>query len=390
MQYPVKHISSELPRAPALGPTAGSLVTILDALLCTGWGSLTATSGSISGGIATLNFAEVETFRADEVVLIQGADPAALNGEARVLTQSANKITVATSAADGPISGTVTVKYAPAGWEIVFSGTNKRAYRPTSMQAPPWLYWVDDTQPNYARWCIYESMSDVDTGAGRCPTDAQMPGGGYMVKWSIGSPAMTYYHAAADALAMLIVARNGPYAGTNTSARIRGFGMPVRWPSGGAPSPWSAFISCGSSNSGGYGFGALGESSDGYMGDATGGMIYRLRAANGNVGAVAMNTRAVAGGYNGASGDDGTFGALSAQPEGRLLLSPIAMSDMESLVPGVLSVPQAGAYSAFAQGAELAGAGLLAGRRLLAVRAGSRGTNNAAGVCFVDLTGSWR
>lgn len=390
MQYPVKHISSELPRAPVMGPTAGSFVSVLDALLVTGWGPLTVTAGSITNGIATLQFAEVETFGVDEVVLIQGATPSLLNGEARVLTQTANKITVATSAPDGPITGTPVVKYAPAGWEIVFSDTHKRAYRPTDPQAPPWLYWVDDTAANHARWRIYESMTDIDTGVNPCPTDAQISGGGYMVKWSTGSPASTYYHAAADSMAVLVAARNGTYATAASPVRIRGFGMPVRWPDGGTPNPWAAFISCGLAGSGGYGFGGFDCSAGGDSASGNGGWTYRLRAPSGAFGAQQTLTRAVVGGWDTTSGADGNFGDLSAQPQGKLLLSPLLLGDVESQVPGVLYVPQ-NAYSSFAQGETLAGAGALAGRRLLAIRAGHRGNPGSnAGVCFIDLTGPWR
>lgn len=372
--------------APVLGNTAGSLVAVLDALLVNGWGALTATSGVIADGIATFNFAETDTFNADEVVLIAGASPPELNGEARVLAKGINTISIATTAEDGPITGPATVKYAPAGWAIALSDGNRRAYRHTDPSGPAWYYWVDDSASNYARWRIFESMEDLDTGITPCPTEAQMAGGGYMIKWTSGAPASTFYEAAADPLAVLLGARNGGF--TNLAVRVRGFGLPVNVYGSGDANPWSAFISCGYSTSGGYGYGSLLDSSESYTAGNVGGQVYCVRNPAGTAYSATVNVRAVSGGYNVTSGNYGTWGALSAG--GTVLLSPLLLTGHMSVVPGAYFVPQSGAYSHFNQSDILAGVGALAGRRLLAIRAGGRGNLDANGVAFIDMTGPWR
>lgn len=74
-----------------------------------------------------------------------------------------------------------------AGWTKDFSGTNLATYRaPTGNR----MYLrVDDTGTQTARVRGYETMSDVNTGTGPFPTDAQVSGGAYFYKSSAASAA---------------------------------------------------------------------------------------------------------------------------------------------------------------------------------------------------------
>lgn len=77
---------------------------------------------------------------------------------------------------------------AAAGWAKVFSATNKAVYRP-SHGSRYYLRVLDDGSDGtngarLARVRGYESMSDVDTGAGPFPADAQVSGGLYVGKSS--------------------------------------------------------------------------------------------------------------------------------------------------------------------------------------------------------------
>ena len=71
---------------------------------------------------------------------------------------------------------------AAAGWTEEFSGTNKGVLRPS--HGNRFRCRVDDTGTTTARIRGYESMSDVDTGTGEFPTDAQVSGGMYIGKSS--------------------------------------------------------------------------------------------------------------------------------------------------------------------------------------------------------------
>lgn len=66
------------------------------------------------------------------------------------------------------------------GWEKVFSGTNKAAYRSLDVDGTRLYLRVDDTPLGHARIVGYETMSDVDTGTGPFPTAAQFSGGMYI------------------------------------------------------------------------------------------------------------------------------------------------------------------------------------------------------------------
>ena len=69
-----------------------------------------------------------------------------------------------------------------AGFSIAFSGTNKAVYRPDDVEDPRLFLRVDDSFGSNARIRGYETMSDVDTGTGLFPTEAQVSGGFYFYK----------------------------------------------------------------------------------------------------------------------------------------------------------------------------------------------------------------
>lgn len=181
MTYPVKHLHSELPGAPVVSGTAGSRIAMLDAVLCNGWGLLTAQSASVSSGVCTLNFATSHAFEPDIVALVAGAGTAAINGEQRISATGSNSVSFAAPGVPaGPVSGTITIKVAPAGWEKVYSGTNKAAYRSLSPDSTRAYLRVDDTNARYARLRGYATMTDIDTGTNPTPSDDQLAGGVYL------------------------------------------------------------------------------------------------------------------------------------------------------------------------------------------------------------------
>lgn len=165
MSTPVKWFTSDMAGAPVLSGTAGALIAVLDACLVTGFNTKTLTSLVVSGGVATATVALGHGFVANAVVLIAGATPAALNGEACVSVVSANVFTFPTTAPDGPATGTITAKLAPAGWSKAFSGSNKAVYRADAVDGRRFYYRVDDTGTYDAPLRGYRTMTDVDTGA---------------------------------------------------------------------------------------------------------------------------------------------------------------------------------------------------------------------------------
>jgi hypothetical protein len=87
-----------------------------------------------------------------------------------------------TGIADQTATGTIAAKRAPAGFEKAFSGTNLAAYRSLDVEGTRLYCRIDDTATNSARIRGYETMTDVSTGEGLFPTDAQISGGGHVYK----------------------------------------------------------------------------------------------------------------------------------------------------------------------------------------------------------------
>jgi len=208
----VKYFHSELPGAPVLSGTAGSRIAVLDACLVSGWGLLTATAASVTAGVCTVTFAGTHSFEPLSVALIAGAGPAAVNGEQRITATSTNTISFAVSGvADGAVSGTITAKLAPAGW-VKLSGTNKAAYKSGNPSASQCWARIDDTGTTYARIRAYETMSDVDTGTGPTPTDAQNSGGLYVGASNTGNLTQKKWIVVADDKRVwLLIARYSAY-----------------------------------------------------------------------------------------------------------------------------------------------------------------------------------
>lgn len=226
----VKFITENMPGAPVLSGTAGALISVLDALLVTGFGLRTATSVTVAGGVATVTLASnaQNANLLHSVILVDGvaAPMADLNGEQRVTAAGTTTLQFATAVADGTATGTITVKSAPAGWEKLYSGTNKAVYRSTHVQSAKHCLRVDDTGTTSARVVGYETMTDVDTGVGPFPTAAQMSGGGYWWKSIDATATARGYFFAADPR-MLLAAPRPSGVGAALSANVRGFGDPI-------------------------------------------------------------------------------------------------------------------------------------------------------------------
>lgn len=198
MSTAVKFFHSEMPSAPVLSGTAGSLLAILDACLVNGWGLMTATSVVVSGGVATANFSSSHVFEPGRVALVSGATPSGLNGEQRLTATAANSVSWPTTVPDGTATGTITLKLAPAGWVKPFSSGNVAAYKSGSPSASGCYARIDDSGTTTARLRAFESMTDVDTGVGPTPTDVQQSGGLYIYKSEAASSSPRKWMVVAD------------------------------------------------------------------------------------------------------------------------------------------------------------------------------------------------
>lgn len=173
----VKYFNFDFSGAPTLNGLAGSLIAVLDACLVNGFNVRPVSSFAVVGGVGTINFPTAgHGFGKHQVVQISGANDDACNGDYRVTAVTSTSITVdATGVADGAVasSGGLAAKIAPAGWQKAFSDVNLGAYKSAAADATGMILRVDDTVGLVARVRGFESMTDINTGVGKFPTDAQ-------------------------------------------------------------------------------------------------------------------------------------------------------------------------------------------------------------------------
>jgi hypothetical protein len=160
----------------------------LDAVLVNGFNLKAIDSLTFTGGIATATISSGHLYQVDQVLLLSGAEQPQYNGELRVLSTTATTFTFAvdgTPQSPATTQSSLQVKVAPLGFQIAFTGTNKRVYRSQNINGPRTFLRVDNsldpvyttTYAKYAKVTIAEAMTDIDTfgSGGRAPYDVSSP-----------------------------------------------------------------------------------------------------------------------------------------------------------------------------------------------------------------------
>lgn len=173
--------------APVLNNAAGSLVSVLDACLVTGFNSLGVTNLQVVSNVCTATTSANHGFQIGQRVLIAGASTPTLNGNKTVVSApTATTFTFAVTQSDvSETPGSASVKRTPLGWLKEFSGTNKAVYKMTDVASYDQRLRVDDSTAGIdARVIGVENPTTVDAYSDAFPTNAQLSGGGY---WSRGA-----------------------------------------------------------------------------------------------------------------------------------------------------------------------------------------------------------
>ncbi|CAN7580059.1 hypothetical protein [Variovorax paradoxus] len=390
----VKNFNSTMSGMPPYNGVAGSTIALLDAVLVNGVDLKNANSLVVAGGVATLAFTGAHSAQLDSVILVSGSSIAALNGEQKVTAVGAGIVRFATAAADGAASGSITFKMAPAGWEKVYSGPNKAVYRSLDPASTKMLLRVDDSAAQWARVVGYESMSDIDTGAGLFPTTAQLAGGGYWAKSMIASAAAVPWVIHADSRIFYFTPQYGiPNNASYQGGVTRFFGDFIAYKPGG--DGYGCVLSY-SVNS------AIQLMTDGHLFGGAGTGNATPRPITGLGSAQLNSLLPFTGIATATSGADGYLGTFPSPVDGSLQLSRKFISASGGIArgefPGAFHGPQSILFDSFKQLDKIPGAGPLAGRTLQAVNAqyATVGINSSAsattncGTGFFDLTGPWR
>jgi hypothetical protein len=210
----IKVFTSAQLGAPVLTGQAGSLITLLDAVLVNGFGSANLSGISRSGTTATATSVTPHGFATGDSAVIANATQPEYNGEfvVNVLTTTTFTYQVTgTPASPATTATTMTSSRAPANYDKAFAGTNKAAYRSRDTSGSrPYLQIIDDgTTTGAAREAKtrgYLTMSDVDTGSEPFPTVAQYANGLKTYKstsvdatprqWTLFTDGKTFYFMA--------------------------------------------------------------------------------------------------------------------------------------------------------------------------------------------------
>lgn len=392
---PVKWAHSGMRGAPVISGVAGSLIAALRTFLITGFAPTAAVSATALDGIATIMLPSGQSFDEHAVVLLAGATTPGFNGEERVLTTASDRITVTTTAANGPIAGSITVRYAPVGgWEEVFSKTNVSVFRSVDPTGNRMFLRVDDTAALVARVTGYESMTDVDTGTGAFPTAVQVSGGGYWHKSTTAGTTAVRWKMVGDS--KFFMHGISPYVGAATgdvmAAPARGFGDPISLSTSG--DAWGAVLSsAGSATNTSFAVGAFDASAVSSLGT---GAVFCPRSFTGLGSSVMIDVRPFTGTRATYSGGDSFMGAAPSRVDGQIKTSGIfglesgdATAPPRMVIPGIQFIPQSSVTSVLADGDMLVGSGSLTGRRLLAVSTGNA-NSTVNGRYLIDITGPWR
>lgn len=173
---------SKMVGSPTNTNAAGSTLAIIRAVLSTGFNLLTPQTATVAGGVMTLTYSAPHGYEDKVLLRLDGAPGGSLVRRVTASAGSSSLTIPATGFADGAVSGSLSTRVAPAGWEEVFSDTGKAVFR-SKVEGPGstrFYYRVSDAVSGSGVRILrgFESMTNVDTGTGPFPTMAQEGGDG--------------------------------------------------------------------------------------------------------------------------------------------------------------------------------------------------------------------
>lgn len=389
MTNKTKLYSSAMSGAPVLNGMAGSMISLLDALLVSGFGTTSVVSLVVAGGVATATFSAGHPFLANSVANFSAATPIDLNGDKRVISTTSSSVKFdATGIADQTAGGAIVAKVAPLGFTKSFAGTNLAAYKMADAQGTGFSLRVDDTGTTTARVRGFEAMTDVDTGAGLFPSLAQFAAPGeYWTKSSAPDASARVWYVVGDSRGFYFFVNN---AGVNSACMSYFFGdiLPLK-----SNDPYACVLRGNTSaqpNSQSMITDDLGYADSGSQCDG----MYVARSSNtlgGSVKAYSCPTLSIGLPLQHVTGGQGW--EYPSPVDNGLILSPVvlyqAANGFRGYFPGLRTSPQYVGAS-FNTGDYVDGTGIMAGKKVLVIKLGSANPGNGQAVLFMDPISDWR
>lgn len=378
---------STMPGALPLSGIAGALRNIHKTYLVDGAGAGPVATLTVAAGIATATYSGSHPFKVGVVGLFAGAAPAALNGLKTILSVTANSVTfAAASVADGPATGSITSKLAPAGWTELYPGTaNVLALKPSASEATGMVVRVDDTGTFNARIRMYESMSDANTGIGLTPLDSQVSGGLFWPKSGASNATTRPWVLVADERGFYFA--SDPQGTGRYTLMFGGDFASIK-----SADAWAAVVAGNQSDQ--TNAVTVPDGCCGYSNRDTRQGAYIARSASGIGGSVGASRMGAA--HNGTvsavySGGVGYSGATYPNgPNNGLLVTKLELWSLglRGALPGLYHVRNA-VGAEVGVGITVEGTDDLAGRKLLLLRVAPPSGSSTPGVVALDLTGPW-
>jgi hypothetical protein len=392
----IKFFHSGMVGAPVLTGVDGSFIGVLDACLVNGFNTQTASSVSVASGAATATIPAGQGYEVDSIIEVAGATPPELNGQKRVLSSTSTTVTFASTSPDGAATGTITLKYAPLGWEKSFSAATAAAYRSADVTGTQMFLNVSNDVGSQGTLNVrgYENMTAVNTGTGAFPTTGQQATWAWVRTgfnprpWIVFGDTKTLY-----------VLRQNVDSGNLATGSLYGFGDFVSYK---AVDPYRCMMSAHNATTN-LGASTVASSNNLTLEhvdpDTTNGCVYTTRPASGVAtpqsmiltleSYMATNSTVVSGGSTNPGGSG--FSTYPSPINQGLLLSRMVLAEQgypRGHLRGLLGTPQ-NAHASFGQMDRITGQGPFAGKKLMAIKCGSPGGTTSQGVVFFDLTGPW-
>ena len=371
--------------SPGLSGTPGSLISILDACLVNGLGTVSVSTLVVTNGVAEATFPTSHSFITDSVALIGGSNVTALNGEKRILSTTGTGIKFdATGVSNQTASGAMSAKIASAGWTKPYSGTNIAVYRLDLIQGTGFYLRVDDTGTTAAQIRGYETMTDSNTGKGAFPTSSQQPVSGlFWSKSSTADTSLRSWFLLADARGVFFLPRS---VGTTGNYQSFYFGDISSFKSN---DPYGCLVRGNTTNSSTASVQT--EDLQYVQRDYSVGGCFLARSATALGGSIAA--------YHGAGSVvpiGNYFSGGSGLPYPSPIDNSLNLSDCvvhneagtRGYLPGLKYTAQVVSNS-FSTGDIVLGTGLLSGKKLTCIKTGPV-SGTQSGVLFFDHVGDWR
>ena len=234
---PVQLFKSSDTNAPTLTGQVGSLITLLNQCLVSGYATASVSSLTLVGTTATATIASTATMVTGQYFTIAGAAQSQYNGSQQITVISATQFTYQVSGSPvTPATGTITYAKSPLGWTKPFSaGTNSQTYRSADSTSNQFYLQVIDngaTAGGAREAQVYAAevmTADQTVSSGRFPTAVQMASGACWFKSTSADSVVRPWTLIGDSRTFYLFTNSNV---TNNQGRGYGFGYFISYKSG--------------------------------------------------------------------------------------------------------------------------------------------------------------